>query len=168
MNNLNPYISKWLQQTSDKDKRALTILAVFSAIVSLIYFIALPAHHYRENQHNAYIDAVKTNAWIVATAPQVKGTSVSTQESIDGISSESMVDIINFYFKKHHITIKRIQTNGDSSIALWLENVAFGSAIAAIYDANMHSTIDLEEFSLTRPPSRAAGISNIRTTFKSK
>ena len=115
----------YYEKLSEKDRRALRILAIFLVPLTLYFLLLSPGIHYYQQAKSSYINNQTLLAWINENASKVESMNQQATPS----RNEPLLQAVSRSAGSNNIKLDRIQPEGDNRVRVWLNNAEFKSAI---------------------------------------
>lgn len=114
-------IKHYFYSLSEKDQKALKLLALFIAPLLLYILIINPSFTYYTEAKTNYQDSHELLAWIEANK-----TNISTAKSTPTTASNlPLSQFVSTSADENNINISRLQPQGENSVRIWLSEAEF-------------------------------------------
>lgn len=150
-----------LQQMPEKDRKALLILSVFTAVLIFIYAIYLPLEAYHDRARQNAEVSQELYQWLKSKESQAKA--VSKKPAGANSSNDSLLTQVTETAKDNGLGLKRVQPEGNDKIRLWLEDAPFNQVLIALDKLQSERGLKIEEVSIDR---KAPGKVDARATIR--
>jgi len=125
MKSLIKPVETYLSGLSEKDQRALKLLALF-CVPLLVYFMLLePSYHYYAEAKSDYMEGRELLAWM----EQNKSNIPAAQAPQSKFQSLPLSQFVSSSAETKQISITRLQPQGDKGVRIWMNEVNFTSLI---------------------------------------
>ena len=119
MKKLNHYYSA----LSEKDQKALKLLALFCGPLLLYFVILKPGYSYYNEAKENYLESSELLTWIEQNKPKVQ----TTQGPKSNSQELPLSQYISTTAETKKISITRLQPQGDQGVRIWMNEVSFSS-----------------------------------------
>ena len=131
-----------------RDRMMLNILAVFFAIVVLIYGVVIPASEYSAEADKVYQKNLADLQWLKSKVPEIRASKSGRQTK--SAAGKSMLSIAASTSKKQKIVFKRTEPEGENGLRIWLENVSFNDTILWLDTLNSQYGFGVKQVNIDR------------------
>ena len=153
--NSNALLQRY-QNLDEGDQKALRWLALFVALVVLVYVILLPSVNYYKTAKSGFSEQSELLIWVQANAPQVKAHQSSIQPRK---ADKPVMEAVTSTASRLGIEVNRLQPEG-KKLRAWLSNVAFGASIKWLTELTQKHAIEVEQISVEK--TAKPGVVNIQ------
>lgn len=131
-----PLRQRWLM-LAPREQGALRILAIFTALLIVVYGLWLPSRHAAERYRLQYEKHRELLVLMQSSSNQIRSSSTSA-------SGGSVLGVVSGAAAAGGLTLSRIEPEGDSQVRVWLEKADF-NRIAAWLSALSAQGVTLKE-----------------------
>lgn len=123
---MNAQLAQWhkkWQGMPANDRRALTILGLFGAVLFVIFGLFQPAKNYFDRAQNSALESRKLVEWINSQKPQLARLQSVRAET--GAAEGTLLQRATAAAAARQVAIKRVEPEGDTRIRLWIDEVRY-------------------------------------------
>jgi general secretion pathway protein M len=125
MKSLIKPLETYLSGLSEKDQRALKLLALFCAPL-LVYFMLLkPSYHYYAEAKSDHMEGRELLAWMEQNKSNIPAVQAPQSKS----QSLPLSQFVSSSAETKQISITRLQPQGEKGVRIWMNEVNFASLI---------------------------------------
>lgn len=145
-------IQQFYRGLSPRDQKAVSLLAIFLALVCLYALLLRPAWDFSADARERYQQALTDNRWIAQNSTAINtGKRRQPEQSLLGVANQTA--------QPFQLEFKRFEPAGDNALNLWLDNVGFNNVVRWLQQLEQQYGIQATEIAVER---RGEGRVNVR------
>ena len=131
---------------SDKDQRALKILAATLAPLLLYFLIVNPSISYYLSAKQNYTDNQALLDWINENTPKV----ATASKAINTVTNEPLLQVISTSAEASNLKLSRLQPEGSNQTRIWLNETEFTALTHWLSDLVLQSGLTITSISIDK------------------
>lgn len=135
---------------SAKDRFAVTLLAIFIALVLIVYVLLLPASRYADNAAQYQRDRAELLTWMQANEAAARMLPSHNRNTPKPATGQSILSLSAQTAQTHNISFQRFEPFAEDGLRIWLDNIDFNNLLAWLNQLQQQYGIDVLQASIDR------------------